>query len=144
MSKDTVNVEISQDLVRPIIETKIQAAIHEALGQDPQRLIQAIVDSAMHTKVDSTGEVGKSSYDNKHDFLEVMVKNAIREESKAALDEVIAEHRPKIREAVKRNLMGARGAGKVATAVVEGIAESLKCKYTSNLTVSFQSPKDEM
>ena len=143
MAAETVNVEVSQGLIKPIIETKIQAAIHEALGRDPQELVEAIVQTALHVKCDEKGNVNlKDRYYNKYDFLESMVKIAIREEAKAALEEILVEHRSKIREAVKRNLMGQRGASKVASAVVQGIADSLACEYTSNLTVSFNTPKD--
>ena len=133
--KDTLNIEVSQDLIRPIIETKIRLAIHEALGRDPQQLVDAIVKQAMDCKVDEKGNVNSSSYCNKYNYLEAMVRIAIREEAKTALQEVIDEQRPAIREAVKRTIMGARGASKIATAVVAGIAESVQCKYSSTMRV---------
>jgi len=46
MSKDTVNVEIGEDLVRPIVETKIQAAMKKQLsqGDSASQLASAVIE----------------------------------------------------------------------------------------------------
>ena len=142
MSKDVVEITVGEDLIKPILETKIQTAIHEALGRNPEELVEAIVKTALNCKTDENGKVNSSSYENRYNFLEAIVKKAIREEAKKALDEILNEHRDKIRDAVKKQLMAGKGASKIAVAVIDGIANDLKCEYRSNLTIKFETPQN--
>ena len=142
MSKDTVSVEVSEGLIKPIIEAKIQAAILREFKADPTAFIDAIVARAMDTKVAADGKVSSSGYQNTYTFLSATVNKTIMEEAAKALGEMMEEQRPAIKAAIKRKMMQARGADKIANAVVNGISESLQAKYTSRLSVTFETPED--
>ena len=135
-----VNIEIGKDVIQPIVEAKIQAAIAAAFTDDPVPLINAICDQALNIKVDSDGKIGQ--YQSNQTFLSWYVKKTIRDEAEKALGKIMEEQRPKIQEAIKKKLLSQRGADRIAAAVVDGISESLKCKYTSHLNVTFQSPRE--
>ena len=137
--KDTVNVEVSSGLVKPIIEAKIQAAIIGELGRDPQILVEAIVKQALSVKTNEKGNISRSSYENRYTFLEAMVQSTIREEARKAVEELMAENRDKIRAEIKKRLQSERGASRIASAVVNGIAESMKSKYNSTIRVEFKT-----
>ena len=102
---DTVNVKISDGLIRPIVETKIRAAIVAEMSKDPQKLIDAIVTEALDYKVGTDGKLSRHSYDNKHRWLSVVLSNIIREEAKRALAELIEENKDKIKDSIKKMLI---------------------------------------
>jgi len=142
MSKDTVNVEVSEGLVRPIIEAKIQAAIVESLGSDPTALIEAIVKQALNVKVDEKGNINSSSYSNRYTYLEAIVGKVIRDETKRALEELMELNRPKIKNEIKKQLARDNKASKLASAIIDGMTESLKCKYSNRIEVKFDTPSE--
>lgn len=140
-SENVVNIEVGKDVIQPIVEARIQGAIAAAFTDDPVPLINAICDQALNVKVDSAGKLGRG-YGSDQTFLSWFVKKTIRDEAEKALGEIMEEQRPKIREAIKKKLTEQRGANRIAAAVVDGISESLKCKYTSRLNVIFQDPDE--
>ena len=139
---ETVNVEVSSGLVKPIIEAKIQAAILGEMGRDPTMFIEAVVKDALSVKTDEKGVVSRHSYDNRYTFLEAMVRKTIRDEATKAVEELMSAQRDKIRAEIKKRLMSERGASKIASAVVNGLAEGVKAKYSSTIRVEFRTPQD--
>lgn len=56
MSANMINLGINEDVVKPILEKQIQAAILANIG-NPEELIQKVVSTALSQKVDSDGRV---------------------------------------------------------------------------------------
>ena len=139
---ETVNVEVSEGLIRPIIEAKIRAAIVAEMSKDPQQLIDAMVTEALCYKVGKDGKLSNYSSDNKYAWLSVVMQNAIRAEAKRALEEMLIENRDKIKNSIKAMLKRESGLNKIASAVINGMTESLACKYSSKIEVIFETPKD--
>lgn len=141
MSDKDIALTISNDLVKPIIEAKIQAAIVSELGKgDGIEFINAIVTRALHIKVDYAGRVSSSNYDNKYDYLESVCAKLIREATDTALRAWVAEHQPQIQAALKKEL--SRSSGKLATAFAAGLLESMKANFTHTVKVEYSMPKD--
>jgi len=142
MSTDTVKVEVSDGLIRPIIESKIQAAIVAELGKDPAVVIDALVRQSLGVKTDERGKISRYESDNKYTYLSSVVSVIIREETKKALNELMEENRDKIKTAIKKQLAQSTKADKLAGAILEGMTESLKCKYSNKIDVTFQTPEE--
>jgi hypothetical protein len=49
-------LEVSNDVVRPIVEAQIRAAIVAEMSKNPQKLFDAIVMEALQFKVQQSGE----------------------------------------------------------------------------------------
>lgn len=138
MSDDkNIALTISNDLVKPIIDAKIQAAIVGALG-DGADLIKGAVAKALEYKVDRDGKISSYSGDNKYPYLEVIAERLIREATRKALEMWIAENQPKIEAELKKAL--AKSGSKLAAAFANGLLESVKSSCSHRVEVTFESP----
>lgn len=132
---EQASVNIPKDLLEPIIRQHIAAGVVSAIG-DPSRLIAAVVERAIKTKVDNEGKVSDSSYCNNYDLIEVVSRNAIVKAARKAIENYIAEQEPLIVAAVEKELK--RSTGKFAKALVDGFVSStkqrwdLKCEFIAN------------
>ena len=68
-----LSLKIDDSVIKPIVEKQIQAAIVTAIG-NKEDLIDSLVKTALHQKVNSNGNIGSYSSDNKFDFLDMVVK----------------------------------------------------------------------
>ncbi|MDD4565489.1 MAG: hypothetical protein PHE79_08485, partial [Eubacteriales bacterium] len=96
-----MNLEINEDMVKPILEKQIQAAVLANIG-NPEELISKTVSLALSQKVNNDGKVDKSSYYNNHDFLELLTGNAIREAAEKSLREWLKENTQLVKAMVIR------------------------------------------
>src|SRR4051812_12660374 len=104
MDKATATIGIPDDVIKPIVQARVQAAIVEALGREAD-LVGAAVAAALSQKVNDKGEVdGRYSYDNKYSFLEVMTNKYIREAASEALKEHLEKAKAGIKEKVRKEL----------------------------------------
>lgn len=140
--ENLVKLEVSNDVVRPIVEAQIRAAIVAEMSKNPQTLINALVTEALQFKVQADGSLSKYGSDNKYPWLSIHLGVVIREEAKRALEEMIMENRDKIKDAIKRELKKENNANQLAAAVISGMTENLQCKYTNSIQIKFDSPKN--
>ncbi len=91
MSLDRVVEEAARD----IAETKIRAAVAEALGKDPRALIERVVDAALSARPDPY---------SREPVLQKAIREMIVEEAKAAFADWIEENRTVVRRAVAARL----------------------------------------
>lgn len=103
MANENVSINMPQDLVKPIIEAKVAAAISEALGGS-DAIVERMVALALSKKVDSSGKVSEYSSYNTHNFIEVVCANTIREAAKKAINEFVASQAPKIEAEIRKQL----------------------------------------
>ena len=129
-----------QEIVERAVRDKINAAIAEQLG-DPEELIQALVNKALSQKVQANGKRGRSDYDNKHELLDLMAGNFIREAAQEALQEYFQENRGAIKEAVKKSV--ARSPSKFAQIFMDGVIGSMESRYHSKVEISFNGYKQD-
>ena len=129
----TATVAIPDDVIKPIVQARVQAAIVEALGKQGD-LVSAAVAAALTQKVNDKGEVdGRYSYDNKYTFLEVMTNKYIREAAHEALKEHLEKAKAGIKEKVRRELE--KKSSVLAAALVDGFARSIETTYGFKLDV---------
>ena len=138
-TQEMVNIEVGEGLIKPLIENKIRAAIIAEMSKHPEQIINGLVARSLDLKVDENGK--PSTYSNSKPYIEHLCDNVIREEAKKALEEMIEENRPKIKEAVKKKMSQGGTSNKLATALVNGMIESLECRYSQKIEVTFK--KDE-
>ncbi len=82
-----VNISINKDLIKPIIEAKINTAIVEAL-EGRESIIEDVVTKMLNEKVDERGE--KSRYSSSIPFIQWLCENAIRDAAKQAVKNYIS------------------------------------------------------
>ncbi len=137
MNDGQVAINMPDELVRPIIEKKIQAGIISALG-DTDSLIEGLVGAALRDKVSQNGKKSDYSRDNKFDLVDVLCREAIENAIREAMAEWVKENSGKLKEAVKKQIQK-RPAG-FAKMFVDGIFTSLESRWM--FTVNVQTQKD--
>lgn len=134
-----VNIEVSKELIAPIIESKIAAAICEHVGS-PALFVDRIVSAALKTKVDDSGRVNSSAYYNTKSFLDVIVTQTIQDSTRDAVRLWVQKNQPLIQAAVEKEL--ARTKSGMAKAFAAGLADAIKADFRFNVSVAFKDGGD--
>lgn len=136
MKSDMVSLQINEDMVKPILEKQIQAAVMAGIG-NPEQLIQKVVSVALSHKVDKNGDVSKYSSDNTHDYLDVLTSKAIREAAKQALEEWLNENKTLVKEMVIKEMNKPARQKTLVKAFADAVEDSLSCSWRFNCDVNF-------
>ncbi len=134
-----VNVNVSKDLIEPIVRAEISAAIVRGL-EGKEQMIGMIVSRVLSDKVNSEGKKDSYSHHNDTTMLEWLCQNMIREAAKAALATYIAEQKPRIEAELKKQLVKQQTG--LATALVSGLSDCLKQDWRISLKVGLELPKE--
>ncbi len=130
-----MNIALPAELVERAVRDKINAAIASQLG-DPSVMIQKLVGAALSQKVAASGKVSSSGYDNKHEFLELIMGNFVRDAAKEALVEFLEDNKSKIKDAVKKEV--AKSPSKMAKLFMDGITASMTSRFLTKIDINFE------
>jgi hypothetical protein len=134
-----VSINVSQELIKPIIDAKIQAAIVAELQKD-QNLIPKMIQAALNLKVDSEGRRRNDSYYDKYPYIEVLCNQAIQEAARHAMKDYLAENKEALKEAVKKQLEKQKDT--LAAAFVDGLIKNTAIDYHVKFDVNFSKFRD--
>ena len=128
-----VNVQVGADLVKPIIEAKIQAAIASALADD-RNLVGNAVAAFLSMKVDDEGK-RNSDYYAKYTMIEYLSMEAIKKATTQAISEWIAKNNDAIIDAAKKHI--SKQSGTIAKSMVDAFTGAIgdKWKFSVGVTV---------
>jgi len=142
MAEEMASLKINNDIILPVIEKQIQAAIVANLGNH-EELIGKMVSLALHAKVNDKGYIDTqySSY-NKYDFLEVLTSTAIQEAARNALTDWLHVNSQKIRSALFAELAKPTRQKSMAKAFADADETSITSKWHMNCTVNFKEDRD--
>jgi hypothetical protein len=139
---DNVNIQLSKDLIAPIIENKVKMAIIEAMG-DGKMIINNVVEAVLNLKVDEKGQRQSSDYYNKFTFIDIVLKQAIENACRKAIKEFINENSEKIKEETKRQLCTKKGTGMFVDSFLRGMLKASESDYRFKAEFTFNTIKDE-
>lgn len=141
MAQDLINLGISPEVIKPIVNTHIKALIVEALG-GTQNVVDKAVEGMLRTNVDKdNGKISTSSY-NAVPLFDYYFNSMMSESIKEAIKEAMAENRDQIKEAIKRSLMRRKG-DVFADAVIDCIAGTFSGNWNSKVEVKLKKKTDE-
>ena len=129
-----LSLNISKELIEPIIREKIHAAVIESFSGTTV-LLDKIIGASLNVKVDRDGKI--SNYSGDVSFIQWFCQKAIQDSAKQALSEYINEQKPALVEAVKRQLR--KNQNSVAKAFVDGMASSIESNYRMSISVGFNN-----
>lgn len=135
--KDLVSLEISKEMVLPVLEKQIQAAILSNIG-DPGELITKVVHIALHQKVSSSGKKSTYDYENKFDYLDILTNNAIQEAAKEALQEWLSKNKKLIKKIVLQELKSPSRHKSIAKSFADAIEKSMNCSWNMSCNIHFK------
>lgn len=91
-------IQIPKDIIEPIIQANISAAIIDALG-NRSNVMAEVIGAILNVKVDEKGQA--SNYGNNKSWIDWAVGNALRNAAQTAINEAIATQQ----EVIKQHLI---------------------------------------
>lgn len=133
MSGMTLNVD--NDLVKPVIEAEIQAAVVRELGQ-MQDLFPQMVKAVITTKVDRDGK--PSSYSGNKTYLEWAFYKSINIAIQRAITEWIDANQDELQKELSKQIMASKS--EFAQSVLSALVGAVANQWRFNVEVTL--PKD--
>ena len=140
MDNSTVNLQISKDIVNPIIAAKVQEAILEALG-GKDKLVENVINNILYDKVNDKGVKSSYSSDNKFTYLDVLVTQQIGLAVKQELENIIKEQSSVIKESLLKHIKTKAGSDKVAKALLDSFTGTFPNSWRSSIEIKFTEQK---
>lgn len=131
---ENMQFPIPNSVLEPYIKAAVSTAITAALG-DGAKLVEMAVQQALSQKVDADGKVNSYGHYNQHQLVEVVARQKIQEITRETINQMAEGMRPKIKEAIEKQLRTKHNA--IAQALVEGLISSLTSTW--NVKVDIQA-----
>lgn len=133
--------KIPRDVIQPIIEAKVSAALIEALGNQ-QWLVQNCIAKVLDEKVNDNGGKAESYYaDRSPTFLQWALRSCVQASIKRILNEEIEKHKDAITDSLRKEL--ARKNSPMLKQLIDsmagGIVDAAKNPYRMEITVTEKS-----
>lgn len=128
MAADQVDIKVSEDLIRGIIETKVQAAITEALSSE-RGVVERVVAAALDTKVNEKGERSRYDGDNKFTYLDSLCRRVIRAAAESAIQKWAAEQQAMLEAQFRRQLQTRKVSNRLVRACVDGLTDATEAQW---------------
>lgn len=136
-----MSLNLSADMIKPIIEKTIQANVLSALN-GWEGVVTDMVNTVLTTKVDKNGTISCYSSENRYTWIEVNLNRRIKELVEGEVKKQIEESAEAIREAVRKQITSKAGSNAVAKAVVDGLIGSFEQRWNSTINISFAKKED--
>ena len=135
-----VNLGINKELITPIVEKEIKAAIVAALG-GADSVIEKVINQIMYQKVNHEGKVSSYSGDNKYTFIEIVLTNQIKDAIAEELKRQIGEKAEPLKKAITKNLRNDKVADKLADALLSAFAQTVDSNWRSSINIEIKAPR---
>ncbi len=133
--------KVSSDLVKPIIEAKINAAVIEAMGGH-ERFIHDIVGKYLSEKVDENGKHNSYERENRYTRAEAVLMGCINDAMKEQLAAIMAEKKEEFRDAILSFFRSKRGTSIIVDAITTGLAKSLASEWRTKIEFNLVPQRD--
>lgn len=132
-----VNLGINKELITPIVEKEIKAAVVAAMG-GADSVIEKVVNHIMYQKVNSEGKVSSYSSDNKYTFIELVLTNNIKDAIGEELKRQIGEKAEPLKKAIVKNLRNEVTANKLADALLTAFSQTVDSNWKSVINIEIK------
>jgi len=127
---DIAKIELSKDLIEPIVRAQLQASIVSAMGRADQ-LVAQVVNSVLNSKVDSDGKPDR--YSSGTPLITWMANQAIKDAAMEVIKEWFADNREEMKNHLKKAIKS--NAGGMAENFVLGMSKSVSSSYSTKVEV---------
>ncbi len=138
---ETISLQISKEIVNPIVETKIKEAILAALGGS-DLIVKKVIDEVLNRKVDASGKISTYSHDNKYSWLDAVVTDQIKKAVEEELKAIIKESSSRIKDELIKQLQTKKGSSKAAEALLSAMNGTFGNSWSSKFNIEFNSSRD--
>lgn len=132
-----VTLNISEKMLNPVIEEQVKLMMAEMLGGKDE-IVNKVITTILKTNVDENGK--PSSYGSSKTFIEWLLLDEVKKLVRELIEEELRSRTGEIKAAIKKKLRSEKGGSIVADALLNGLNETFKYGWTSNIQVSFEPP----
>ena len=132
-----VTLNISEKMLNPVIEEQVKLMMAEMLGGKDE-IVNKVITTILKTKVDENGK--PSSYCSSKTFIEWLLLDEVKKLVRELIEEELRSRTGEIKAAIKKKLRSEKGGSIVADALLNGLNDTFKHGWTSNIQVSFEPP----
>ena len=132
-----VTLGINEDMVKPILEKQIQAAILANIG-NPEELITKVVSLALRQKVNCEGKIDSYSSHNTYDYLEIITGKAIREAAQESLKNWLEENAQLVKAMVIQEMNKPERQNSLVKAFADAVEQSFACSWRFNCDIHLE------
>jgi len=134
MADQDPTFKIPREVIQPIIEAKVSAALIEALGNQ-QWLVQNCISKVLDEKVNDNGGKEESYYsDRSPTFLQWALTSCLKAQIKKVLQDEIVKHQDLIAEGLRRELQ--KKSSPLVKQLIEGMTKSVISASTGQYTLT--------
>jgi preprotein translocase subunit SecA len=141
MSGD-VELKISKDVVKPILEAKVRAALLESLDAGYEQIVHDMLNHYMNEKVDSKGKPSDYRGDANRRRIDFLLNNCIEEAVKSAIVEHVQKDQEKLAGEVQKYFKSKKGSNKLSRAVSEGLLQNITNSWRFTVNVNVDPPRN--
>ena len=134
-----MSLNISEKMLTPVIEEQVKLMMTEMMGGKDE-IVNKVITTILKTKVDENGK--PSSYSSSKTFIEWLLLDEVTKLVRELIEEELRSRTGEIKAAIKKKLRSEEGGSIVADALLNGLNETFKYSWRSNIQVSFEPPKD--
>jgi hypothetical protein len=128
--------KIPRDVIEPIIQAKVSAAIIEALGNQ-EWLVKNCIAKALDEKVNDNGGKAESYYaDRSPTFLQWALRACVQTSIKKILEEEMAKHKEVIADGLRKEIL--RKSSPFMKQLIEGMTSSIISAASNNYKLTVE------
>jgi transcription termination factor NusB len=144
MSNNIVGLDlnIDQNFLADAVKQTVVMGISEALN-GKNEVVSQLVNAVLSTKVDKDGKISSYTSDNKFTLLEYHVRNLLKEEIKEETKAIVNEKRVEIREMIRKELNKKSRLDSFVQTFLDNTTEALDSNWRTNIDISFKAKKEE-
>lgn len=134
MKMNETTLQVPKDVLEPIIQAHISAAVVAALG-DRSKIIADCIGKVLNTKTESDGS--ETRYGTGIPWVQWIMQDCIKKSARAAIEEFMASHKDEIKAQIAAELRKKNSplAKQLIEGMLNGITNETTLKYRLNVTV---------
>ena len=129
-----VDIKVSKDVIKGIIEAKVQTAITEAMSSE-RGVVERLVAATLDQKVDTKGQRSTYRDENKQTYLEYLCRDVLQEGAKEAIKLWAEERKEVLMGEFLRQLQTKQTSNLLVKACVEGITEAVSSHWRFSVKI---------
>lgn len=137
MAIESSTIQIPNDIIQPIVEAKVAAAVTEALG-GYDRLIEVAVGQVLNQKVGTDGQ--PSNYSNAVPWFKFVMQQCVQKSARTAIEEYFNSHGELIKKAITAELSKKNSplVKQLVATLIGSVVNADSLRYRMNVSVNIQ------
>lgn len=134
---DKSTIEIPNEVILPIVEAKVAAAVTEALG-GYDRLIEVAVSQVLNQKVGDDGR--PSTYSNAVPWFKYVMRDCVQKSARAAIEDYFKDHGELIKKAITTELNKKNSplVKQLVSTLIGSVVNADSLRYRMNVSVNIE------